>query len=346
MNDQARAVTPPADAQEAPPPRPRLGPMPAQRAATSLRTARLYTSELPADERRAAYLNAIGGVLDTSFVDPDFFAEWDSFHVGPFHVILLEASARRNERTAARIAIDRHDAVGVQMVITGRARGRARGKPVVSDPGSIMILDYSQPFEVTDEGTRVVVNVAVPRALFPTQDGDVGKLHGTVMRGGASDLLSAYLRSLRPVLPKLPAASGDAVARVFADLLAIARDCARPDDPDGPATSDAQAIVRAKRVVDFRIGSADLCPAWLAARLNMSRSELYALMEPHGGAARFIMARRLEAAHAALTDPGDKRRIGEIAYAVGFSSEAHFARSFRAAFGQTATEIRRTTLNR
>ena len=57
---------------------------------------------------------------------------------------------------------------------------------------------------------------------------------------------------------------------------------------------------------------------------------------------RYIWRRRLEAARDALLDASEKRRIGEIAFHFGFSSEAHFARAFRSAFGKTASETRRT----
>lgn len=126
---------------------------------------RLHTAELAEGERRAAYLHALDDILRTEFIDPDFRAVLDSFHAGALHVILLEASARVSERSAARIAVDRHDALGVQLAVAGRARGQAGRRVVVSEPGDIMILDYTQPYRIGDEGTRVVVNVTVPRAV-------------------------------------------------------------------------------------------------------------------------------------------------------------------------------------
>jgi AraC-like DNA-binding protein len=75
--------------------------------------------------------------------------------------------------------------------------------------------------------------------------------------------------------------------------------------------------------------------------LNISRSRLYKLFAASAGIAQHIWSRRLAAVHAALLDPLETRSISELAYHWGFGSETAFARAFRAAYGVTATELRR-----
>lgn len=284
---------------------------------------------------QAIELRAVDGHEDA----PAFPAS-ASFTVGPLRWTLLGGAVGAYERTAARIAADRNDVMGVHFPIGGRAHGRARGTSIVAATGDVMILDHGKPFRVTADGTRHVINVLIPRALFPTQDGNAGKLHMTLLGGVGRNLLSAHVHTLWSALPDMPDAAGERLARAFLDLLAVARGCFGADATDGAATRETQAITRAQRIVDARVGSAELTPAWLAARLNMSRSELYALMERFGGVSRFILGRRLAAAHAALRDPGEARRIGELAYVFGFTSQAHFSRVFKQAFGETATQLR------
>jgi AraC-like DNA-binding protein len=48
----------------------------------------------------------------------------------------------------------------------------------------------------------------------------------------------------------------------------------------------------------------------------------------------------LLAAHAALSDPKDSRRIIDIAEAVGFNSAANFSRAFSKEFGYSPREAR------
>ena len=78
------------------------------------------------------------------------------------------------------------------------------------------------------------------------------------------------------------------------------------------------------------------------ARSPASRaSQLYRLFEPLGGVAHYIQEQRLTRACAELCNPAhDHRRIYEIAFALGFSSEAHFSRVFRATFGLSPSDVR------
>lgn len=291
------------------------------------------------DDRRQAYLERLDGILETRFLSKTFEASMDAFRCGPLSITVLDASPRSNERTAARIAHDRYDSIGVQLVLSGRARGKADGLPVASEPGTVMLLDYGRPFLITDEERRHVVNVAVPRSLFPA---DPAGTHGVVLRDGMAAPLAAFMGSLPMVLTLVPADAGPVLARSFLDLLAVSQGDYRTEH--GRLLPAEEAIGRAEALVDARLASPDLDPAWLASKLNVSRSELYTILDRFGGAARFIQGRRLAVAHAALADPCDARRIGEIAYALGFSSEAHFARAFRASFGCTASDVRRQAL--
>ncbi|MES9603980.1 helix-turn-helix domain-containing protein [Actinomadura sp. NPDC000929] len=57
--------------------------------------------------------------------------------------------------------------------------------------------------------------------------------------------------------------------------------------------------------------------------------------------ARHILERRLQRARDELASPAAARTtIADVAYRWGFSSQAHFARRFRARFGLTPSEAR------
>lgn len=287
------------------------------------------------DEARRAYRERLDDVLATDFLQP-FEATLDAYRLNTFSVLVLEASARRSTRTAARIAEDRYGSVNVQYIRRGTASGNAGGRVVTSLPGTVMILDYGQPFTVTDHERRDVINIALPRAAFPARD--AAEWHGAVVAGPAATMLARFMETLGEALPLLPADTAPAMEQAFVALLTAAVGGGKTGAPDGP---DARLIHRAGQLVDDRIGSPELDPAWLAGKLNVSRSELYSVMERFGGVSRFILQRRLARARAALEDASDERRIGAIAFAFGFASEAHFARAFRAAFGTTASAVRR-----
>jgi AraC-like DNA-binding protein len=303
--------------------------------------SRFSTRDLPVDERREAYLSRIDHALHTVFLSESPFAELTACFLGQLRMIELIASARRSERTVARIAQDRHDGISVQLVLRGGAHGEARGRAIVSRPGTVMLLDFAQPFVVIDEDERHVVNVAIPRNLLVKHIPDLHALHGMVLGAGAAGPLIDHLRMLPRRVAELPVYAGSMLGEMVLKLVVLALDV----DPEAaqrpPADRRGVLTERARQLIEGRLGSADLTPEWLIERLNISRSDLYSLFEDVGGVVRYIWRRRLDSARNSLIDPHDARRIGEIAFANGFSSEAHFARAFRAAFGKTATEMRR-----
>jgi AraC-like DNA-binding protein len=315
------------------------------RAAVSepLLNVRLETGELPQAERQRAYLDAINAVLETKFLTADFHARLDAYFVGTLHLIWLRAGARRSTRTVALFGRDRYDGIGFQYIVEGQARGEAGARTVVSDPGTVMILDYSQPFSIRDLGDRTVINVAVPREDMREMVGDPSDLHGVVLDVEASGLIGAFLTDLHPRLATLSINDGPVLARVLRDLIAISLRATDRTKIAAPQDRHGRLLDRAYRIIDARLGSANLTPEMLAEKLNVSRSDLYSVFQDQGGVSKAIWRRRIEAAHAALLDPLEMRRIGELSYAFGFSSEAHFARAFKAAYGTTASVARRSS---
>lgn len=301
----------------------------------------LDTETLAPPARNDAYQAAIDHTLETTFLSEPIYAHIASCYLGPLRVIECIASTRRSARTSARIEQDRLDSISIQLAVSGTSQGDACGRKVLNAAGTIMVLDFGQPFYMVDREERVVINVAIPRVMLARYVDDIRALHGLVLDTEASAVLAAHLQALAPRLTRMPAHGAAVLGDIILQLFLIAIGHA-PEAPIMPLSDRRSALVdRAKRVVESRLGSEELTPEWLVAKLNVSRSELYTALDQFGGVARFIWRQRLEGAHAALTDQTDSRRIGAIAFAFGFSSEAHFARAFRLAFGKTASEIRR-----
>ncbi len=308
-------------------------------AGAEIATCRLDTAAIDRAVRADAYLEAIDRALDTEFLDDVCDAVMIGFHLGDVHVISLDASPRRSIRTHALIARDRHDGVSFQFVIAGHSVGRAGNRAIDSVPGTVAVFDFDQPFTMTDRGRRVVVNVAVPRRMLLSRIGDPSQLHGIVLHPPAINLFRDLMQSVVADRAAISAAEGrrieGMVVETIAIMLARVGRSSLVDDVVGDTL-----LARAYAAMDARIGSQDLTPDWLVERLGVSRSELYRLFHDVGGVSKAIWLRRLDAAQAALADRKDDRRIGEIAYSLGFSSEAHFARAFKTRFAMTARAMR------
>lgn len=122
----------------------------------------------------------------------------------------------------------------------------------------------------------------------------------------------------------------------------------------GPATSPTKAKGdlgrRARRHIEENLHRKDLTPARLTRDLHISRSQLYRQFGASGGVEGYIRRRRLRRCLLTLCDPRhSERRIGDIAYEMGFTDEAHFSRLFRHAFGLSPrgarTAIKRNDLD-
>lgn len=99
------------------------------------------------------------------------------------------------------------------------------------------------------------------------------------------------------------------------------------------APADTRRLNRAAAFIEHNLTSHDLTPEAVAKAANVSRSTLYRLFKSNGGVRHYILQRRLSMASQRLGDPAEFRHVGELAFELGFVSEAHFSRAFRQAFG-------------
>lgn len=111
------------------------------------------------------------------------------------------------------------------------------------------------------------------------------------------------------------------------------------------ARQGAYRTMLAARMRDFveqHLHRADLDSATIADAFQVSARSVRDVFAANGTTpGRYMLARRLERARTLLLNPAQHQRaIGEIAYAAGFADQAHFSRSFRAAFEQSPSEAR------
>jgi len=95
------------------------------------------------------------------------------------------------------------------------------------------------------------------------------------------------------------------------------------------------------RLIERSYHDPDTTVASLAGRLHLHRSALFRLFRRHLGYGpdAFLTRYRLDRARELLGRPD--RRIGEVAYAVGFRDPATFSRAVRRHLGLTPSEVRR-----
>lgn len=294
------------------------------------------TRSVPPEERHDYYRREVLRALDARDPEPGFTASITSLRLGPHAFYVTETGGQTMFRTREMIAADGHDAYIVQFNIAGSHTGDFDGVPFSFGPGEVGICDLSRPMLMHSTAVKVL-STFLPRAEVEAVAPGVS-LHGMVMDGARAGLLIEHLTAVTRWFPQLLPETLPGITRATTALLGacLAMEAGRAEQ----AVRESPVLMRARAYVEHNLLEPGLNPARISEALGVSRSTLYRLFEPLGGVTAYIWDRRLHLARAALLDPRRARRISEIAFQCGFSSEAHFSRSFRKAFNIRPSDLR------
>lgn len=318
--------------------------------APAILRSRLDTETVPEAARFAMFQRALGETHDIHRRAGDtrpFRAQLDAALLGDMVVTSGWQMASRIVRTAERAAADGLDHLTFMLVREGAVSGDA-GTPIAFGPGRIAILDLTRPIDLHTSDNRNI-GVRLSRGMLNGALRSDPDLHGGILEGAAARMISDHFRLLADYAATMPdedvALVGRATAAIVATCLTDVRrpqPVPQPVPSPSPAAAPDRGAVRARVMhhVEANLTSPALGPEMLQRELHLSRSNLYRALQPDGGIAAYIRARRLEAVHALLCDPGERRGISELAFSFGFASAAHFSTVFRRRFGRPPQEIR------
>ena len=294
------------------------------------------TRDVPPEARHDLYRREVLTALDARDPEPDFSASITSLRLGAHAFYVSETGGQTLFRTPEMIAADDHDAYIVQFNIAGSHTGDFDGVAFSAGPGEVGICDLSRPMLLQSTAVKVLTTF-LPRAEVEALVPGV-ELHGMVLDGNRAGLLIEHLTSVTRWFPQLIPEALPGVTRATIELLGacLAMEAGRADF----AVRGSPVLLRARSYIEHNLLEPGLTPARISEALGVSRSTLYRLFEPLGGVTAYIWDRRQHLARAALLDPKRGRRISEIAFQCGFSSEAHFSRSFRKAFNIRPSDLR------
>lgn len=110
----------------------------------------------------------------------------------------------------------------------------------------------------------------------------------------------------------------------------------------GVASADAAFLDQVRAAIEERLGDEDFDADALARAVGAGRTTLYRRLKNLLGQSPMGLIRRIRLEHASMLLERGDGAIGEIAYAVGFRSVAHFSSSFKEQYGATPSAYRRS----
>ena len=302
---------------------------------------------LDARERADAgqrYREACAHLFEVTLMTPDeaFYNRMEGYNLGGVVLARCSGVPQRFHRKLSHIAADASDSImAVLELESGGWRGDYDGRPANSQLGAIRLIDMSRPFDMVTERFETVHLVLSRTALEP-QTADLD-FHGCVVSEDSPSgrLLGSHIRATWTGAAGMSATDLTLAGKAAAALVSAVILAHGAPAGDDIRPVEKMLLASAQRFVIQNLSDPDLSPEAVRDHIGISRSLLYKVFEPVGGVSAFIQARRLDQAFDEITsDQSNQQTLAEIGYRVGFRSDAHFSRAFRARFGMTPGRLR------
>jgi AraC-like DNA-binding protein len=306
------------------------------------------TRDLAAEHQFTAWQAHVAPLVEVKLPDgttlnDGFVADHTVWNLGGMLIVQQRADAHSYARSAAKLRSSSIDHWYIVLPRAGQAWTEVNGRVSESQPGKVEFRSLGYPFRGRMTASDSLI-CYLPRDLFANAAAAFDAKNNSILSGNVANILIDYVNGIEERLHSLSAEDLPRIVHATRDIILA---CLSPS-ADRIAAVEQQASValmeRARRYIQRNLGSADLTPDALCRELGVSRTRLYQMYEPSGGVLHYIQRRRLLWAHAALSDPGNRQRIVDIAEAAGFSSPANFSRAFSNEFGYSPREARNATV--
>lgn len=280
----------------------------------------------------ASYRDLYSAGSDVTASGAPFQARVDGYRFDRMMMFERRLSGVVHSRNPARVQRDDYDHYMLQLLCGGAFQGGPHGMEQALSPGDIILFDMTRPQRTLADGAHFLT-LSLPRDVVEAAAPNSGRHHGRILPRVGTGMLGDLMHSLARRGDTVPEKAAAHVSRAVAELVAVAISGDELGETVSPARMAALKLERAQAFIDARLADPRLDADAVASGVAVSRSVLYRLFVPAGGVGHYITTRRLEQMRAALQRPAELRSISTLAYDLGFSSESHCSRAFRAAYG-------------
>lgn len=308
----------------------------------------LDTAAIPVHDRAEAVHTAMTHASAPCHVlheDGDVHARMELWELGDAAVFTHRSSGIRLLRTAK---LARQDAMPViALSVQQRADGRIeqRGRQRVVPPGELLVVDLSAPYDFSWSGHGAAGCLQVP---FDRLGLPVDVVRRAAPEVAASPLYPMVTGHIAQLARDPAAVAGDASAAAVATAsIELARALLGSASRSGRHSRQVLAetlLTRIRAYTRLHLADPDLTPAVIAAAHNISVRQLYKVCaEAEFSLEQWVITERLHRVRQELARP-DRRHlpIAGIARGWGFRDVTHFSRRFKARYGMTPRQWRRS----
>ena len=304
------------------------------------------TRAVKRSEKFAIWRDSISVLYESTLVEgdehEDFEALADGFLIGPISQMRCASGRQNFARSREMIDRDGIDHYMIQIFTHGRRHARAPDGDIMMEPGDICIFDNARELDSTNEPFDLMA-LFVPRTLLAPHISNPDSRHQTCIRADNpyARLMRAHMFAIFQTAPRMTMEQGNLMVQPTVSLLAAVLNGTPCQNEGGEEAVQLAITTRIKKHIDDHLEEPDLNADRVCKVFGISRTRLYRLFQYTDGIASYIRNRRLAVALGILSDPTQRRRkIIDIALAVGFVSEVSFIRAFRRRYGLTPTEAR------
>ena len=303
---------------------------------TKIETACFDSDTVPPQQRLAAWSQLVPGydpILPPGTSAEDFRVDCRGWLLDDLVITNNKSTAIEIVRTPGHLVTYRRDTYTFVLLTRGRWWAELDYGTINVGSGQVCIMDFSVPWHVygaAQENIMLVISRAVVDSAVPTAP----RLHGRLLEGASGRLFAEHMMTLARHLPEMRMRDVALVREATISLLVSAVAGLSSEQPGVRLrASRTTSAAKIKDFIDGHLTAGDLGVARICHELGVTRPTLYRALHTVGGVANYIQRRRLEAAHARLSDADEARSLAEIADQYCFSSPAHFSTAFRRRFG-------------
>ena len=249
-------------------------------------------------------------------------------------------------RTPRHVRAVAPERIAVTVLGPGRwTYAQGRHDQQVESPGPAMVLtDHAAPYEFARIGGGETFSLNLDHAALGLPIDRVHAAVGLIASSPVYSLVRDNIRQLNSTLAAEPAGPTWAMLGNAATELVRALIISATEDQARQHVSITDSLgLRIKLYLEAHVRDRDLTPSRIAHEHHISLRQLYNVWSRTNeqSLGQWIIAQRLDAARRDLARPDSRvRTIAAVARDCGFVDTAHFARTFRQAYGMSPREWR------